>query len=103
MGRRVNNRFPVWKEVSACRAAALAQLLFVRAVGVHRENLIARARRPRIRLIDQLLSVRRKIRLGVLAARGELFDAGQMPLGRRRLRAREPLHQRGNQYGEHQS
>jgi len=82
MRRRVHDRFSIRKKISTRCTAAFAQLPFVRPIDVHRENLVARARRAGVCLIDELLAIRRKIRFSVLSTRRELFDVRQMPLDR---------------------
>ena len=72
----------------------------LRPVDAHGVDLVALAALAR-GLEDQLLAIGREVRLGVLAAEGELLDVGQMQLlgrlGRRRQGRRRPLlrHQAG--------
>src|SRR5688572_10071658 len=58
-----------------------ADAAHVAAVDLHRENLIAGVVGAR-GLEDETSAVRREIGLGVLAAKRELLDAGQVTLGR---------------------
>src|SRR5437870_13055341 len=84
MRRGIKNAFVTGEEVRArCAAVAGRNHLHIRSVDVHRVDLIALAPIAR-RLKDQLLAVGGKVRLGVLAAKGELLQVAQMLLLRER-------------------
>src|SRR5215813_1954325 len=80
--RGVDDVFVVGSEEGAGGLAlAVRQHLHIRPVDVHREYLVAAVGLGRA-LEDQLIAVRRKIGLGVLAFVGQLFDVGEMALAR---------------------
>src|SRR5439155_23696770 len=84
MRRGIKNSFVAGEEVRARRAAVAGRNhLHVRAVDVHRVNLIALVTIAR-GLKDQLLAVAGKVSLGVLATEGELLHVAQMFFLRKR-------------------
>ena len=76
--RRVENPVTRRKEVGAGRLAlAVGDAVAVRAVGLHREDLVA-GQRSLVGLEDEPGVVGRPVRLGVLAAEGQLPDVGEV-------------------------
>ena len=82
MRRSVQDLFAVLVKVRTRRAAfTVRDHLHVRTIRVHRVYLIA-ASSVTLRLKDQLLSIRREIRLCVLAAERQLLYIFEVSFGR---------------------
>ena len=80
MRRGVHDGLAVREEITAGRPAPLTELLLVRPVDVHGEDLVTGICGAWIGLIDQLPAIRREIGLGVFPACCQLPDVPQVPL-----------------------
>ncbi len=84
--------FPIRQKIAAGGAAlACRDQLLVRPVGIHDEDLVALVALPR-GLEDETLSVRRPIRLRILASLGKLADIAKMRGVSRKEKGTQPKH-----------